>query len=138
MSDFFWHSCALYIEFEYIFQKRISPCICNSKLLANSTVSLGTSSASVDFPVLLFRCSAVVKLWVFWFGVFVFVFFFFFPLKQCGLRYTVAFLKILVQKLKMCRDLVVSCFFWFNSWSLGLLAYMTMLSVFLCFVPLHE
>lgn len=65
VSDFSWHSCALYIEFEYIFQKRISPCICNSKLLANSTVSLGTSSASVDFSVLLFRCSAIVKLWRF-------------------------------------------------------------------------
>lgn len=65
MSDFFWHSCALNIELEYIFQKRISPYICNSKLLANSTVSPGISSASVDFPVLLFRCSAIVKQWGF-------------------------------------------------------------------------
>lgn len=47
VSDFFWHSCALNIEFEYIFQKRISPYICNSKLLANSTVSPGISSLSL-------------------------------------------------------------------------------------------
>lgn len=72
MSDFFWHSWALYMEFEYIFQRRISPCICNSKLLANATVSFGISSASVDFPVLLFRCSAIVELWGF-------IFFFSFP-----------------------------------------------------------
>lgn len=107
VSDFFWHSCALYLGFEYIFQKRISPCICNSKLLADSTVSLGTSSASVDFPVLLFRCSAIVKLWGFIFN----------SLKQCGFRCIVAFLKILVQKLKRCRDLVL---FWISGLIHGL------------------
>lgn len=48
------------------------------------------------------------------------------------------FLKVLVQKLKMCRDLILFWIFWFNSRSLGLLARLTMLSVFLSFMHAWE